>query len=373
MSDHAPRIVLIDQAKALGIVAVVIGHVVGFPRIVLESIFLFHMPLFFFVSGALHGEDKLQMPTATYLRDLLRRLLIPYAFFFALAWMFWLATRGLGARSAKFAAVGWHEPLIAFVSGGALDLIVNPVLWFLPCLALTAAVFQFLRRRLPAGALAVVAALAAITLVPLLARTPADGWPFVDAIGDPRDGRWPWGADLLPATLCFYAAGHAARHGLKREPVPMPGWGRLAIGLIAIAVLAGGRSVFGIVDMNQLYFGRSVAMFLAAGILGITATLMLGSLLPRRSAIMRWLARNTLIVFALHPLAFIAISGIGKYVFRLPPTAMQGSGWGLVQLVLTFVLLVPAAVVLHAVAPSVVGARSSRRSPRLPPGNHSPA
>ncbi len=376
MSESGGRIALVDQAKALGIVLVVVGHVVVFPRWLLEPIFLFHMPLFFFVSGALHGDTRLGMRTATYARDLIRRLLVPYGFFFAIAYVFWLATRNLGSRSAKFREVDWHEPLLAFASGGALDLVVNPVLWFLPCLALTAATFQFLRRRFGALPLVVSSGLLLLVVVPQIAQSPGPNWPFGDGPVVDRSHRLAWGGDLLPASLFFYAAGHALRDGLQRDPQAwLPTAWRLVIGVLLTSLLVVGRPLFGAVDMNQLFFGRSVVWFMLAGAIGIGGTLMFASLLPGRARVVQWLARNTLIIFALHPLMFIAISGLGKMGLRLSPQTLASPAWGLLQLALTFALLAPATAALHALVPSVVGARSRRRpsSSSLPPGSHSPA
>lgn len=373
MSDSGGRIVLVDQAKALGIVLVVVGHVVVFPRWLLEPIFLFHMPLFFFVSGALHGESRLGMKTATYARDLTHRLLVPYGFFFGIAYVFWLATRDLGSRSAKFREVGWHEPLLAFISGGAMDLVVNPVLWFLPCLALTAATFQFLRRRFPAWLVVALSGLTLLLVVPWIAAMPGPQWPFGDPSAVDRSHRLPWGGDLLPASLFFYAVGHACRDGLQRDPARLSAVWRLAIGVSLASLLVAGRPLFGAVDMNQLFFGRSVVMFVLAAAIGIFATLTLASLLPHRSRVVQWLAGNTLVIFALHSLMFIGISGIGKLVLRLSPETLASPVWGLLQSGLTAALLIPATALLHAFVPYVVGARSSRRSSPLPPGTHSPA
>lgn len=50
------RIVWIDTLKALGIIAVVVGHVV--PGTLAKIIFSFHMPLFFFISGFLFKEKN---------------------------------------------------------------------------------------------------------------------------------------------------------------------------------------------------------------------------------------------------------------------------------------------------------------------------
>ena len=55
--DNYKRINWIDQAKGIGILLVVIGHM-NIPQDLSKIIFSFHMPLFFFISGYLYNEKK---------------------------------------------------------------------------------------------------------------------------------------------------------------------------------------------------------------------------------------------------------------------------------------------------------------------------
>lgn len=50
-SKHLPWI---DACKGIGILLVVLGHVTDSGGLLNRSIYLFHMPLFFFLSGYLH-------------------------------------------------------------------------------------------------------------------------------------------------------------------------------------------------------------------------------------------------------------------------------------------------------------------------------
>ncbi|MBU9825037.1 acyltransferase family protein, partial [Rahnella perminowiae] len=65
----------VDCAKGLGILSVIAGHVfTGLPS---EIIYLFHMPLFFFIGGYLF---KPRAPK-TYLLSKAKKLLVPYVLF----------------------------------------------------------------------------------------------------------------------------------------------------------------------------------------------------------------------------------------------------------------------------------------------------
>lgn len=65
------RIEYLDSIKALGIILVVIGHYTSFLN---SFIFLFHMPLFFFISGFLFKYED----NKTLLQKKGKRLMTPY-------------------------------------------------------------------------------------------------------------------------------------------------------------------------------------------------------------------------------------------------------------------------------------------------------
>lgn len=66
------RIQFIDSAKGIGIVLMILGHI-GFGPHVYSSIYSFHMPLFFFISGLLFST-----PNKGKLINRCKRILIPY-------------------------------------------------------------------------------------------------------------------------------------------------------------------------------------------------------------------------------------------------------------------------------------------------------
>ncbi len=70
-------------------------------------IFSFHMPLFFFISGMLHGASR--GTPAEVIRRKARTLLVPYLFFFGLSLAYLLATRHLGERARQFQGVVRHR------------------------------------------------------------------------------------------------------------------------------------------------------------------------------------------------------------------------------------------------------------------------
>ena len=146
MSAPPIRLAAVDAAKAIGILLVVLGHVPGTPAAAGALIYSFHMPLFFLLSGCLLTADRAQAPLGQALPRLARTLLLPYLFFFTVSLLYWLATRHLGERAAKFAGVTPADALAGLAAGTSTALFVNPALWFLPCLFLCGLLYAALRQ-----------------------------------------------------------------------------------------------------------------------------------------------------------------------------------------------------------------------------------
>lgn len=104
----------LDIAKGLGIFCVVLGHLTVFKSHVYVTIYHFHMPLFFFISGMFFKETTLK----ECITKKSQRLLLPYIFY-------WISSR----------IVGYFTTGITIHKWSMADLNVNPlsggVLWFL--------------------------------------------------------------------------------------------------------------------------------------------------------------------------------------------------------------------------------------------------
>lgn len=85
------RIECVDVAKGVGIMLVVLGHLIGYfnaPLVRLYPfVYLFHVPLFFFLSGLFFRQEEAWMP---FLKKKFLRLFVPYVlasvFFFLVEW-----------------------------------------------------------------------------------------------------------------------------------------------------------------------------------------------------------------------------------------------------------------------------------------------
>ncbi len=347
MTEARQRIAFIDTAKAIGIVLVVIGHTPGIPAVAAELIYSFHMPLFFFISGYLLPPARQSMPLAQAWGKSARSLLVPYLFFFLISFLYWLATRGLGDRAAKFAGVGAGDAFASLFSGLSAELFVNPALWFFPCLFVCATVYAFLRRFLSAwsclGVAIVGAVIAGITLP----------WP----------SRLPLGLDIAWIALPFYAVGAAMRtEDWSPERLPR----RLLLALLPVLVVLWGFFALqqGRVDFAFANFGDSLALYGLTAALGIALLLFISVLLPHNRLTV-WLADNSLIIFPLHPLLLNFASGVIKMLKLNLEQLNLASALPVILLIWVMLACIPLAHLLRKRFSLFLGRPTAARKGRL--------
>lgn len=330
----------IDAAKALAIVLVVLGHAKGIPQAFTILVYSFHVPLFFFLSGwvgEVHGS--MRAGRAAW-KKLARTLLVPYVCFFALGYLYWLLTRNIGEKAARWGERPWWEPLHGLVSGIGPELYVQPALWFLPALFVTTLAWLYLRRRVAPGWLVLASGVLSWLWV---------GWFPAQAV------RLPFALDVLPVALFFFAGGAlCSRAGWL---LPRTGMGN-AVALVVLAlpwlVLAWGN---GRVDINQMEFGRSGSVFHLAAMLG-TAMALCAAQRVMHLRWVQWIGRNTLLVLCTHLLVFFVLSGVASLLGGFGP-AGPGPAWALFVSVVALLACVPLRALLMRWAPWSLGVRAA--------------
>lgn len=140
------RITYISVAKGIGIILVVIGHCTIFTYLK-NYIYLFHMPLFFFISGYLFLDDSCQN-IFHYTIKKIKRLYIPFLLcnLFALIFHQWFCKIGIYSSSELFTSVGeFLKHVVKIFLCIKMEDIVAP-LWFLPIMMVTSIIFALFRR-----------------------------------------------------------------------------------------------------------------------------------------------------------------------------------------------------------------------------------
>ncbi len=333
MGNH--RVVWIDNAKAIGIFLVVLGHL-KLPHWLTYDIYAFHMPLFFFLSGYTF-QTRGNPHASAFLFKKARALLAPYFIFSFLTYLFWLVIgRKFGADAGE--PISPLRPFIGiFYSVGVDDWMTHNVpMWFLTCLFVTESAFYFVARRAATPVLIAIAALCAVA-------------GFV--LGGLHLTRLPWSMDVALVAVSLYALGYLAR-GLKLESTP-----RLWLPVLAAVCLSLGyltSQANGLVDMNSLRYGQP-ALFYAGALLGILAVFALASLIPQ-NRVLDYLGRNTLTIMALHGVAGSVVKAVIVFGLGVPLAALDRTilANGAVA-VCTILLLVPPVFIINRYLPFILG------------------
>ena len=319
----AARYVFIDNAKAIGIVLIVIGHSKGLSDYMVRLLFSFHVPLFFFISGFLLKPGKLEESVYGNAKKILRTLAWPYFLFFCFAYLYWLATRNIGAKAAMSAGRLWYDPIAGLLTGLEPDLYINPPLWFFPCLVATVIVYQAARKLLNLSAATCWFVILGFVVTLAVSRPPY---------------RLLLGLDTMWPALSFYAIGKYVRERAWFDN--MRAGNLLLAGLIACALLVGLGQLNDRVDLATMYFGAQSLLYLPVSLFGIAAVLCISKLLPA-SGIAGWLSDNTLVIFPAHFVFLGLVRGAAISLHIITNDYHYALGWSVISSALAILLCIP--------------------------------
>lgn len=177
------RIAWIDTLKGIGILTVVAGHI--FPDAVSRYIFLFHMPLFFFIGGFLFKPAPDQKE---YLAKKSFHLLVPYVAFLFLIYVPYELKEIMAGRETYVKAV------IRPVLGGRYFIEWVSVFWYITCFFLVQQVMNVLMNKVSKKVIDL------LMLVSLLVSY---------ALNRFAPSFWlPWNADVVFAALPIFYLGY---------------------------------------------------------------------------------------------------------------------------------------------------------------------
>lgn len=337
---RAGRLTHVDTMKAIGMVLVVVGHSPGLEPFIKHAIYSFHMPLFFFISGLLLTEAKLALPYGAYFSALWKGLVLPYLFFFAVSYLYWLPTHEMAGSAGKYVGMSWQEPLMGVLIGNGDALFVNVVLWFFTCLFTTSLIFFAARKYFSAAFLLVALNGLGVVFVLLYDRS----WP-----------RLPWGLDNAVVAIAFYSAGHFFRGYQKATSDRVSRTGARILAFLMLAAVAFVANLNGSVDLNTLHFGSHRSLYFLGAYLGIFALFYFSIGLPA-TRVFQWLSQNTIIIFPIHLLMFSVFTGIAVVAFGFPRDFKESSFiWTLLFPSAALLASYPASVFIRRFFPFVIG------------------
>jgi len=313
------RLFWLDNLKAAGVFFVALGHIL--PESYLKQyIYSFHVPLFFFISGYLFDRSKYTfMP---FVKRKCTTLLVPYLFFAALSFVFWLVVVRPLSISGRSLAVSPLKPLVGIVYGVGAEgwqVPLNVALWFLPCLFIVELLFYAVHHKVFLIIFAVLGSAAAYLPV-----------------------RLPWSADAALPALVFYGIGYFYKDRWA-SPKSFPLW--VALHLLFCFLNSP-------VDMNTLSYGQTI-FFYAAGCSGIFTWLILAKA-AGRTAMAAYIGRNAIVFVGLVGTMWYIIRGVIYIACGLKFDEV-GPLYALIASALQIVLTLPAIAVISRWFPFVLG------------------
>jgi acyltransferase len=305
--DLGRRNAVIDNARGVAILLVILGHAPGLPPALSKWIFSFHVPLFFLISGMSAQASMLSL--MFYIKKLSNNLLVPFLCFWLFSYAYWLPTHRLGGNPALYADYSFATPWIGLLIATGDRLPMNPALWFFTALFLVAILFRGLLEiqneifRLVA---AFLISLAAITISIL------DKQSYI------------WNFDIALSCLFFYSLGAAFRPAIDRLNELRVDAFYLGPMIFALVVSTMFFS-FGnfSIDINNRVYGLNAWVFLFNALLGSLAIIFLAKFIPSNPTLF-FMSRNALPLFAVHMVAFRVLTAILIVGFGLTREEIKG-------------------------------------------------
>lgn len=267
------RIYWIDNAKAIGIFLVVVGHL-SLNDSVEKVVYAFHMPLFFFLAGITFSN---KVCFKEFLHKRFQSVIVPYLFFA-------FATYGLSLIIRNFQnsdpekAINSITQVYYILYGSVADQRIrfNAPLWFLPCFFVSQVVYYFLSNLKEYGRYFVVflLGLAGIYLVNLSI---------------------PWGANTALTGIVFTCLGHSTKEIFNDGHIFST---KIAIFICLFLVLLSASHFNELVNLSINYIGNPF-LFYSASLSGIVALIYLSQFI-KRNYFLSFIGANSLIILSIH-------------------------------------------------------------------------
>ncbi len=293
------RIAWIDYGKAIAIYLVVLAHTAIY-KPAEAFIYTFHMPFFFFMSGYLFSFEKYP----SYLQFAKRRfkqLIIPYVIFNVITYLLWLfVLRKVGDDAGETVSV--FSPLLAALVVNAKAMVHDIPLWFLAALFLVENLYYLLYKNEKYNII--------VTLTLFLLA-------FLNTYNKTR---LPFCIDIALVALLFYHFGSVLRKYGDKIFKP---YLFVLSAIITVAVFfLNGKVAMHTDSYNNIF------LFVAGGAAGCYFMAYFCKKMYDifgESKIVQSVARNTLLICALHLIVFAGLKGVMLYVFKIEPSILTGT------------------------------------------------
>lgn len=281
------RLSWIDGLKGLAMLLVIAGHS-GIPTGVTAGIYVFHMPLFFFISGYL--EKEACQPWKQEISKRARRLLIPYGIYGVViaiynTFYYYDATANIGR--------GILKKIIAIFYGNYIfenNYEYIGTLWFLVCSFCVAVLLCIYKRITWKKYYVIIVGCIGFVLT---------------YIEKKYQIRLPWCADISMVAFLFAVAGLECKKYMQHKEVKTwLSWGFLVVGIVAgIGNLrymkCSGYEMLR-TDMLYLNWGCIPLFLMSAGLISMAMCLLFQKYYKHSIRILEYIGKNSLTIMVLH-------------------------------------------------------------------------
>lgn len=288
------RIGYIDMAKGLAIILVIVGHSSFVPHMVKIMLYIFHIPLFFFLSGFTLNVRKYETFSGYFLNKL-KGLVVPFFLLNIFVFLFQLFVM-YPDQVLSFNILHFIKQLLI-----SDRLHIYFQLWFLNVLFL-AHVFSYfiLKRGWNLGQWMIII-LTLFVLVYLGQKIYEKEYYLI------------WNIDLVPVAMIFILLGVWTKNNLHRLEKYFSVYFLPVVGVLTVVVGGMNYRLSGnqIVDLYYQQIGNHFLFYIAA-ISGIWSVLIFFKTLPE-SSIMKSIGQKTLIYYGVHsPIVLVLVEKLVK-------------------------------------------------------------
>jgi len=313
--NDVKRYDFLDVAKAIGIYLVIIGHLVMFNWKTFRFIFAFHMPLFFIIAGFIHGRKDLP-GFKSFIKKQIKYYLLPLAVVFIIGiiqcLIIPLEGHNIHTLLSKNMIIDLYEGHYRFSFFGSS--------WFLLCMFWAQLLLYGLLKLREKTKIYIY--ILAWIIVLALAIFAQDIFFFI-----PEFHRLPLKLDSALMATVFMGVGYGLSEVYHFTRLEDKKWLiRKSIGLILIVI--GIPSVYYISCKGNTYVNLCGCVYarperyLAGSILGSLMVIGAGIVLEELK-VLRFIGRNTLIIFLSHDAVYILIIHLINSTFKLKLEALR--------------------------------------------------
>jgi acyltransferase len=336
------REVWVDYAKAIGIILVIAGHL-RLAKPISDFIYAFHVPLFFILSGYLYkSKDTFK----TVISKDVRRLLLPYTYFYMISYGYWFLTGYLRHRNEYPGTSGVEERLLGLVVGVGYEthvsISISPHLWFLMGLFFVKFFYSLLQYISKENKLLITAGIIVLLITVVFINSSGyDLWLSLDS---------------AVLSLPFFFIGVLLKSYRKWQLWFKNNLLNLFYLLLTIAATWYLSIYNGSANINTSYFGHNLLLFYITGLCGSLMIFSLSFILAVvPSKIVVFVSNNTLILLCIHGLIIIILRSIGL-ITNTQMNLLQATTTTLFILVLS----VPAIYIITNYLPFLIGEKTTK-------------